>query len=162
MTLLHRRRKRVLQTLRDRKSIMLYLYGLHRTGAAYAAWDAVQGISTHGTKGTLAMAVTTMPKKSSLYILFQNWANDLQAQGFLPHYRETRLIPPVSREICAQCVSKGRGLRKTRVKNLPWDEFRCTDPGCGYQGISHVNNARVAALRLKDQIKSAPLPLSTG
>jgi hypothetical protein len=157
ITLKHHRRKCVLADMRDRKALMVILYIVYRTGARYIAWDAVQGIATLGKKGDLAVSVTNMPKKKALFDLFVEWAEDLRAQGLLPYYRETRLVPPVSRDFCAQCFVEGRGLRKTRAPESLWDEFICADLACGYRGSSHANSARLAALLLKNQVESQPV-----
>jgi len=154
ITMLYQRRKRVLREWRNRRPLMVYLYGLYRTGAKYAAWDAVQGISPRGRAQRLTLSITTMPKRQELYTRFTQWAEDLRQQGLLPHYQETVCITPKSRKICAKCYAEGRGLRHTRKEGTTWDEFICTDPHCGFVGSSHTNSARLAALLLKDQLES--------
>ncbi|MBD3230069.1 MAG: hypothetical protein GF329_17960 [Candidatus Lokiarchaeota archaeon] len=47
LTLLHKRREHVMKEMK-RLTLMVYLYVIHKTGANYAAWDGVQGISTRG------------------------------------------------------------------------------------------------------------------
>jgi hypothetical protein len=159
ITLLHQRRARMMQELKQHRIPMLYLYGLHRTGAQYGAWDAIQGISPQGQGKTLAMAVTYMPKARGLLALVQAWAADLQAQGWLPQLKAIRLVPLSSSAICATCVAQGRGMRKTRAAGCPYHEFYCTE--CGTRGDRHANSARVAALLLQRMIENRPLPLST-
>jgi hypothetical protein len=160
ITLLHQRRARIMQEFKQRRIPMLYLYGLHRTGAQYGTWDAIQGISPQGQGRTLATAVTYMPKARGLLTVVQTWAADLQAQGGLPHFKRIELVPLCSSEVCANCVEQGRGLRKTRADGCPYHEFQCRD--CGLRGDRHANAARVAARLLQRIIENRPLPLSTG
>jgi len=160
ITLLHQKRARVMQEFKQHRIPMLYLYGLHRTGAQYGAWDAIQGISPQGQGRTLAIAVTYMPKARGLLAVVQAWAADLQAQGWLPQFKGIDLVPLCSSEVCAGCVAQGRGLRKTRASGCPYHEFHCTE--CGLRGDRHANSARVTALLLQGMIENRPLPLSTG
>jgi len=160
ITLLHQRRARVMQEFKQYRIPMLYLYGLHRTGAHYGAWDAIQGISPQGQGRTLATAVTYMPKARGLLVQVQAWAADLQAQGALPDFKAIQLVPLTSSEVCAACVAQWRGLRKMRAVGCPYHEFECAV--CGMRGDRHANAARVAALLLQSRIEKRPLPLSTG
>jgi hypothetical protein len=161
VTLLHRRRDRIMTEMK-RQALMVYLYLIYRTGASYAAWDGIQGISTRGKKGALATGVTYLPKEKRLYETFLEWAKDLKAQGLLPKYQETRIVSPYTSQVCSECYIQGRGLRKTRANTIAYDAFKCTDPECGYTGNRHANSARMGALLLKQQIETVPLPLSTG
>jgi len=161
VTLLHQRRDRVMTEMK-RLALMGYLYLIYRTGASYAAWDGIQGISTRGKKGALATGVTYLPKEKGLYDIFLEWAKDLKEQGFLPNYKGTRIVSPYISQCCSECFAQGRGLRKTRAKTIAYDEFKCTDPDCDYVGNRHSNSARISALLLKEQIETVPFPLSTG
>ncbi|MFX1518892.1 MAG: hypothetical protein ACFFCD_03075 [Promethearchaeota archaeon] len=161
VTLLHRRRDRIMTEMK-RQALMVYLYLIYRTGASYAAWDGIQGISTRGKKGALATGVTSLPKEKRLYETFLEWTKDLKAQGLLSKYQETRIVSPYTSQVCSECYTQGRGLRKTRANTTGYDEFKCTDSECGYAGNRHANSARMGALLLKQQIETTPLPLSTG
>ena len=161
VTLLHQRRDR-LMTERKRLALMVYLYLIYRTNASYATWDGIQGISTRGKKGTLATGITYLPKEKDLYELYLEWISDLKEQGLLLNYKETRVITPYTSQACSECYAQGRGLRKTRAKNIAYNEFKCTDPDCYYVGNRHSNSARMSALLLKHQIEATPFPLSTG
>jgi hypothetical protein len=127
LTLLHQRRDRVMTEMK-RLALMVYLYMIYRTGARYAAWDGIQGISTRGKKGKLAIGITYLPKDKKLYDTFLEWALDLKEQEILPNYKETRIVTPYTSQYCSECYTQGRGLRKTRAKTLAYDEYNCTDP----------------------------------
>ncbi len=161
VTLLHQRRDRIM-TEKKRQALMVYLYMIYRTGASYAAWDGIQGITTRGKTGALATSVDYMVKEKVLYDTFLEWVSDLKEQGLLPKYKGSRIVTPYTSHICSECYTQGRGLRKTRAKNIAYDEFKCTDPVCGYVGNRHANSARMGALLLKLQIETVPFPLSTG
>jgi len=161
ITLLHQRRDRVMTEMK-RLALMVYLYLIYKTGARYAAWDGIQGITTRGKKGALATGITYLPKEKRLYDSFKEWASDLKEQGLLPDYEGTRIVTPYTSQVCSECYTRGRGLRKTRVNTIAYDAFKCTDPVCGYEGNRHSNSARISALLLKEQIKAVPFPLSTG
>lgn len=103
-----------------------------------------------------------MPKRKNLYDTFLEWVSDLKEQGLLPKYKGSRIVTPYTSHICSECYTQGRGLRKTRAKNIAYDEFKCIDPECGYMGNRHANSARISALLLKLQIETVPFPLSTG
>ena len=161
LTILHQRRGRIMTEMK-RLALMVYLYMIYRTNASYAAWDGIQGISARGKKGTLATGITYLPKQKILYEEFIEWASDLKEQRILPNYEETRVISPYTSQACSECLAKGRGLRKTRDKNIAYDEFKCTAPNCEYVGNRHANSARISALLLKENNESTPFPLSTG
>jgi hypothetical protein len=161
VTLLHQRRDRLMTEMK-RLALMVYLYLIYRTDARYAAWDGVQEIETRGKKGALATGITYLPKGKDLYKIFREWASDLKVQGVLPSYKETRVISPFNSQSCSECFTQGRGLRRTRSKNVAYDEFKCSDPACNYVGNRHANSARISALLLKQQIETDPFPLSTG
>jgi hypothetical protein len=161
LTLLHQRRDRIMTEMK-RRALMVYLYLIYRTKASYAAWDGIQGISTRGKKGALATGVTYMPKDKGLYDTLLDWARDLKEQRFLPNYKGTIIISPYTSQCCSECYAHGRGMRRTRTNTTTYDEFKCTDSDCGYRGNRHSNSARMSALLLKQQIETAPFPLSTG
>jgi hypothetical protein len=161
LTLLHQRRGRIMTEMK-RRALMVYLYLIYRTGASYVAWDGIQGISTRGKKRALATGVTYMPKEKRIYDTFLEWAKNLKEQGLLPKYKEIRIVSPYNTQVCSECYTQGRGLRKTRAKTTIYDVFKCIDPNCGYVGNRHSNSARMGALLLRKQIETAPFPLSTG
>ncbi len=160
ITLLHQRRARIMKELKEHRTLMVYLYAIHRTGAQYASWDAIQGISPQGRGATLATAVTYMPKARGLLEQVQDWAHDLQIQGYFPQFQGFQLVPLVSSEVCAECLTQGHGLQRTRVKGIPYHEFQCAR--CGKRGCRHANSGQVAAVLLQFKIENRPLPLSTG
>ena len=160
ITLLHQRRARIMQELKQRRVPMVYLYGIYRTGAQYASWDAIQGLTPQGRGATLATAITYMAKARGLLEVVQEWARDLQVQGWIPQFQGVQLVPLVSSKVCAECVAQGRGLRQTRAAEIPYHEYQCEV--CGARGYRHSNAARVAALLLQSIIEKRPLPLSTG
>ncbi len=161
LSCLHRRRQRIIVDFK-RQALMIYLYGLYRTEAEYASWDGIQGMTTRGKRGQLPIEITYMLLQKGSYECFTEWAADLQAQGALPHYQETQVVSPYTSQVCSEHLARGRGMKQTRAKNIPYHDFVCTDPRCGYHGGRHSNSARVGALLLQAQVESPPLPLSTG
>jgi hypothetical protein len=161
LSCLHHRRQRIMGDFK-RKALMIYLYMLYRTEAEYASWDGIQGLTPRGKRGQLPTEITYMPLRKGLYEGFIEWAADLQAQGYLPKYQETRVVSPYTSQVCSEHLARGQGMKRSRAKNTPYHDFVCTDPSCAYHGSRHSNSARVGALLLQKQVESPPLPLSTG
>lgn len=162
LSCLHRRRQQVMKDFKEAQTLMVYLYGLYRTEAAYASWDGIQGMTPRGKRGQLPTEITYMPLQKGLYECFTEWAADLHTQGALPHYQETQVVSPYTSQVCSEHLARGQGMKRTRAKTTPYHDFVCTDPRCGYHGGRHSNSARVGALLLQQQVESPPLPLSTG
>jgi len=142
----------------ERHVLMIYLHALHRTGARHASWDAV-AVSTRGTRGSLAIAITTMPKRAGLLAEFKAWARDLVAAGLLPRFEDVTLVSPFTGQACDECFARTGELARTRKPGTPYHEFACT--ACGKVGDRHQVSARVAALLLKRAIENAA-PATTG
>ena len=150
LNLLHQRQAKLRKEMKH-QSLMLYLYVAHKTGAKYVAWDGIEGISTRGTKGKLATAVTNMPKSKRLYDEFISWIDDLKKQGALPRYEDTVVVSPYTSRICSKCFkSTGKASRMVK-RSVPWDEFECTV--CGKRSNRHSNAAHVSALQLQHHIQ---------
>ena len=130
----------------ERRVLMVYLYVMHRTGAKHASWDAVT-VSTRGTRGTLAIAITSMPKRAGLLAEFKAWARDLASAGVLPRFEDVTPVSPYTGLVCDDCMARTGELRHTRKDGIPYHEFECTS--CGKKGNRHQVSARVAALLLK-------------
>ncbi|MFX1258332.1 MAG: hypothetical protein ACFFAN_10755 [Promethearchaeota archaeon] len=173
-TLLHRRRQRLMKEMKH-QALMVYLYIAWKTKAKYLTWDSIGGISTRRLRGTLAQAITYLPKRKALYDEFTQWAQDLHSQGLLIHYQETIPVSPYNSQVCAHCFQRTGIQSKTRVKGIPYDEFHCRSCGRSTQDdpkiTRHSNSSRVAALLLQHQVHSqnnitnhdySPFPLTTG
>ena len=151
LALLHQRVARVRDDA-NRHVLMMYLYVVHRTGAKHASWDAI-AVSTRGTKGTLAIAITSMPKRAGLHAEFETWARDLASAGLLPGFEDVTLVTPYTGGICDDCFAATGELRRTRKAAIPYHAFECTS--CSKVGDRHVVSARVAALLLKRNIEQS-------
>jgi len=130
----------------ERRVLMVYLYALHRTGAKHASWDAVS-VSTRGTRGTLAIAITCMPKRAGLLGEFEAWAHDLASAGILPRFEDVTPVSPYTGQVCDDCMARTGEPRRTRKEGTPYHEFECAS--CGKRGNRHHVSARVSALLLK-------------
>ena len=155
LALLHRRIARVRGDA-ERHVLMIYLYVLHRTGARHASWDAV-AVSTRGTRGTLAIAITSMPKRAGLFADFETWAHDLASAGVLPRFEDVTPVTPYTGRACDDCFAATGELRYTRKAGIPYHGFECTS--CGKHGNRHEVSARLSALLLKQLIEQATAPI---
>jgi hypothetical protein len=126
------------------------LYAVHRTGAKHASWDAIS-VSTRGTKGTLAIAITGMPKRAGLLAEFEAWARDLTRAGVLPRFEGVTPVSPYTGQLCDECLARTGELQRTRKEGIPYHEFECA--ACGKKGNRHQVSARVSALLLKRTIE---------
>jgi len=157
ITLLHRRQQK-LQKEMKRQALMVYLYVAWKTKAKFLAWDAIGGISTRGQKGALAQAITYLPKQKALFEEFRQWALDLSDQGLLPRYQGTTPVSPFNSQTCGHCFQQTGKQKKTKVKNIPYDEFQCNNCGRSTKHESklhrHSNSARVSALLLQNRLLS--------
>jgi hypothetical protein len=151
LALLHQRIARVRGDA-ERHVLMIYLYVLHRTGARHASWDAV-AVSTRGTRGTLATAIASMPKRAGLFADFKAWARDLASAGVLPRFEDVTPVTPYTGRACDDCFAATGELRHTRKASIPYHEFECTS--CGKHGNRHEVSARLSALLLKQLIEQA-------
>jgi len=159
LTLLHRKRERLMKEMK-RRALMLYLYIAWKTDAKYLSWDSIGGISTRGTRGALAQAITYLPKRKGLFTEIRQWAADLHRQGYLPCYEEIVPVSPFHSQICAQCFQKSGKKRRTRARGIPYDEFQCRVCKRGTDSdrkiTRHSNSARVSALVLQKQLPITP------
>ena len=146
LTLLHRKRERVMKEAK-RAALMVYLYAAYRTKAQYLAWDNSQGISTRGTRGVLATAITYMPKRLALFTEFTEWAHDLKSLGYLPEYKATEPVSPYTSRICGECFSKHQTPTRSLENTKDYNRKKCKQ--CGRTVDRHANAARVGALLLK-------------
>jgi hypothetical protein len=145
LSMLHDRLAR-LRADAERRVLMVYLYALHRTGAAHASWDAVD-VATRGTRGSLAIAITTMPKRRDLMAIFERWAFDLVDAGKIGRFEGVIPVSPYTGNVCDACFARTGEMRRTRKPGIPYHSFECT--ACGRQGDRHQVSARVAALLLQ-------------
>ena len=149
ITLLHRKRQNIMNEMK-RRALIVYLYTAYRTGAKYIGWDTAQGISTRGTRGALAMAITYMPNRKALYDEFVAWAENLRALGFLSEYISTELITPFTSRTCAECFQSTGAMKRTLVQNENYHTVECSV--CEWCGNRHHNSARLNALLLQQYI----------
>ncbi|TFG12848.1 MAG: hypothetical protein EU535_05720 [Promethearchaeota archaeon] len=149
ITLLHRKRMNLMSEMK-RNALMVYLYAGYRTKAQYFVWDSAQGISTRGTRGTLATAITYMPNRKHLFDEFVIWAQDLKEQGLLPHYQLTEPVSPFTSRVCAECFQKTGKMRRSLKPNTSYHNVTCSI--CGWKGDRHSNSARVSALLLQNRL----------
>ena len=156
LALLHRRVARVRDDA-ERHVLMIYLYVVHRTGARHASWDAV-AVSTRGTRGTLATAITGMPKRAGLLAEFEAWARDLASAGLLPRFEDVTPVTPYTGGTCDDCFATTGELRRTRKAGIPYHAFECTS--CGKASDRHQVSSRVAALLLKQIIEQKSISMS--
>lgn len=152
LTLLHRKRELVMKHLK-KEVLRLYLYIGYRTGAKYHGWDAIAGISPRGKRGTLATAITYMPKEKQLYSLFETMAESLHEQGLLPAYKGAILIEPLSSKVCGDCFAKTGKARHTRLKGTPYHDHICGR--CGKYSNRHSNSAMVCANLVKRAVAAS-------
>lgn len=156
VTLLHRRIAR-LHAQAEREVLMNYLYCVHRTGATHAGWDSV-AVDTRGKRGTLAKAITFMPKKKGLMAEFEAWAMDAKEAGKLPRFVEVVPVSPYTSQACDECYARTGKQARTRSKDAKYHEFTCTTPGCpNHDAIAnrHEVSARVSAILLKNRVENA-------
>lgn len=125
---------------------MVYLYAVHRTGAVRASWDAIE-VTTRGTRGRLANAITWMPKRRDLMEEFEAWAFDLVDSRKLERFEGVIPVSPCTGNVCNDCFARTGEMRRTRKAGIPYHAFECT--ACGKQGDRHLVSARVAALLLQ-------------
>jgi len=156
LTMLHDRIAR-LRADAERRVLMVYLYVVHRTGAKHASWDAVT-VSTRGTRGTLAIAITGMPKRAGLLAEFKSWAYDLAGAGLLPRFEDVTPVSPYTGQACDECMARTGELRRTRKDGVPYHEFECAS--CGKKGDRHQVSARVSALLLKILIEQVTIAVT--
>ncbi len=130
-----------------RQSLMMYLYVAMKTGAKYLSWDAITGITTRGTHGALAQAVTYLAKRKDLFDEFVQWAEDLKERTLLPAYEQGIPVSPYTSQTCGDCFSLTGVQNRTRVSGIPYDEFQCKE--CGMVSNRHSNAARVSAILLR-------------
>ena len=149
ITLLHRKRQNIMNEMK-RRALMVYLYAAYRTGAKYIGWDTAQGISTRGTRGALATAITYMPNRKALYDEFVLWAENLRTLGFLSEYISTEPITPFTSRICAECFQNTGAMKRTLVQNENYHTVECSV--CKWCGNRHHNSARLNALLLQQYI----------
>jgi len=146
LSLLFQRRARIRDDA-ERRVLMVYLYCLHRTGAVHAGWDAV-AVDTRGKRGTLATAITYMPKRADLMVEFASWAADLQSTGLLPRFDGVTAVSPYTGQACDECFAATGKQARSRKKGTPYHTFECTS--CGTTGNRHEVSARVSALVLRE------------
>jgi hypothetical protein len=135
---------------------MVYLYATFRTGAIHVGWDSV-AVDTRGKRGTLARAITFMPKKKGLLREFQAWANDLKAAGKLPQFGGVVPVSPYTSQVCDECFARTGKQARTRAKQVGYHEFTCTTSRCPNHDVKanrHEVSARVSALTLQRQFES--------
>jgi hypothetical protein len=154
LALLYRRIAR-LHAESDREVVMVYLYCVYRTGATVAGWDSV-AVDTRGTRGTLARAITYMPKRKGLEAEFVAWANDLKEAGLLVGFDRVVPVSPYTSQACDECFCRTGKQQRKRAPGTGYHEFRCTDLACPNHvttGNRHEVSARVSAILLKQVIE---------
>ena len=150
VTMLHKRLAR-LRVDAERRVLMVYLYAVHRTGAVHTSWDSVE-VTTRGTRGILANAITWMPKRRDLMAEFEAWAFDLVDSGKIERFEGVIPVSPCTGNVCDDCFACTGEMRRTRKTGIPYHAFECT--ACGRQGDRHQVSARAAALLLQRAMQS--------
>lgn len=147
-------------TTTHREANMLYLYVGSKVKASYFGWDGVNGISTRNTPGTLAMAITYLPKKKDRYDEFTEWAKDLRDAGPLSNYKKTVVVDSRTSQICSECLATKGIISKNKPNPKDYHTYKCKKPECGYYTHTtnrHTNAARVSAYWVKQKIEKLPL-----
>jgi RNase P subunit RPR2 len=86
------------------------------------------------------------------------WATALKQAGILPNYEATIPVTPYTGQICDKCFSVTGKLKRSRMKDIPYNKFKCLD--CGTEGDRHQVSARVSALLLKQHVEAESYSLS--
>ena len=81
LTLLYQKEQKLMKEMKQ-QALMIYLFIVYETGASYLSWDSISGISTRGTSGALAQAITYLPKQKAQFDIFTQWAQDLKGKGY--------------------------------------------------------------------------------
>jgi len=160
LSLLHRRQEKIMKEMK-RQALMVYLYVGWKTRAKYYGWDSIKGISTRGTNGMLAQAITYLPKRKALYKEFCQWASDLRDQGLLPAFKDVIPVSPFTSQTCASCFQQTGRRTRSRMKGIPYHEFACKECNRSTRKDSkvhrHSNSARMDALLLHQHLRSHDL-----
>ena len=163
ITLLYQKQENLMKEMK-KQAIMLYLFIAYKTGANYLSWDSIGGISTKGRSGTLAQAITYLPKQKAQFDICRQWAQDLKEQERLVSYKDTIPISPFTSQICAHCVQKTGKMKKTLMKGIAYNKFQCKV--CKKTSNRHSNAAQVSAILLEKLIHEqhipSPSPLTMG
>lgn len=164
LSLLHRRQEKIMKEMK-RQALMVYLYVGWKARARYYGWDSIKGISTRGTNGMLAQAITYLPKQKTLYDEFCQWASDLRVQGLLPAFEDVIPMSPFTSQTCASCFQRTGRRARSRMKGIPYHEFACKDCNRSTRNDSkvhrHSNSARVDALLIHQHLMSHDLAPSS-
>nr|MDO8115439.1 hypothetical protein [Candidatus Sigynarchaeota archaeon] len=134
----------------DKAVVLLYAYMIRRTGAKHVGWDKVE-VTNRGTRGKLAKAVTSMPKRKDLKEECAGLCADLQDAGFLPSFQMLHVSPPYTSQVCDACFARTGIPHQSRDPAAPYQEFKCNI--CGSKTTRHVASARSAALFLQRAIE---------
>ena len=134
----------------DREMVHLYAYLVNRIGAKHVGWDGID-VTTRGTSGTLARAVTYMPKRKGLYHEFSETCGDLAAENLLPNLEGIHVANPYTSQVCDECLLKTGVAKRTRDSSTPYHRFKCT--ACGHEGDRDQVASRSSALLLKRDIE---------
>ena len=157
---LHRRQVTELQCInnrigtihaqQDRDIVHLYAYLAYRIGAKHVGWDGID-VTTRGTRGKLAKAVTYMPKRKGLYHEFSETCSDLAAENLLPNLEGIHVANPYTSQVCDECLAKTGVAKRTRDPSTSYHRFKCT--ACGHEGDRDQVASRSSALLLKRDIE---------
>jgi hypothetical protein len=150
ITLLHQKRGRVMKEMK-RHALMIYLFVAYKSRAKHLSWDSISDISTKGTSGALARAITYLPKRNELFNLINEWAQDLVSQDYFPELEDIVPVSPYTSQVCGRCFKSTGKMSRTLSKGIPYDEFLCTV--CGKHSNRHSNSAQVSAISLWNLIQ---------
>lgn len=139
-----------IHTQADQDVVLLYAYLTYRIGARHAGWDGIS-VTTRGTRGSLAKAVSYMPKHKGLMDEYSMTCGDLARENFLPDLEGIHVAYPYTSQICDECLAKDGIARRSRDPSIGYHEFRCT--ACNQQGDRDHVASRVSALLLKREIE---------
>lgn len=144
------RRIGTIHAQQDREMVRLYAYLAYRIGAKHVGWDGID-VTTRGTRGKLAKAVTYMPKRKGLYHEFSETCGDLAAENLLPNLEGIHVANPYTSQVCDECLARNGVAKRTRDKSTAYHLFRCT--ACGHEGDRDQVASRSSALFLKRDIE---------
>jgi len=77
---------------------------------------------------------------------------------YLPHHETSIPVSPYNSQTCAECFRQTGKQERSRVKDIPYDEFSCNK--CGRNSHNdpvvnrHSNSARVSAILLQNQVQA--------
>lgn len=145
ITLLH---KRITHLRKEAHflGIMNLIYLIKKSEAKYVQWDGVEGITHRGVSGSLAKAITGMPKSESFYKIFVEWLKDAYPLRNSP---DVIVLPPPRSMVCPDAYKlTGTQSKTAQPSPLGYDFIICN----GKTWSRHGASASIGSLMLKNYI----------